>query len=1373
MAAVYKNLLGTMQNEFSLGKGNNRVDFRTNAGITEYRNNGGGWSPIGVGGISNLSTGLITTGNIMSVNGGDNTRLDLTALKGLIIDSTTDVDNQTMATVEKLAVTAYNPANTAGAGDVIAIYISVDSIGTIVERLVPPTAEEARNTIDIGLIVRNDADVIVDVINTSLNAVHNPGSSMQDFIRTHGGFSKSGNIISENATDLEIKKTAGEIFSLNANFSTNPKNPHSVTNIAQTPITFGYKLSDGTDTNLTATDIDPNNYDDGSSTPAAVPAGKFTVQRISMFAEGHVEILYGQQVFDLLSEAKSALPTLDTTTPADSVLAIPLSYLIVRQGTTDLSVEIDREFFKLNRFGEIGGLGFQQLNSAGMVYDPGLTDNGNGTIDIGNGLVNLFLESGFTGDMKQYSLAGLTAQALTDLDTNYVVADYNSGSPIFRVTLNVLEINESDVVPVYTIYRSGNILEVLRWGEVGSGLVNKLHARFVKTDRFGYESGVILGEVATRTITSTSGVIWVGGNRTLIPAANSSTDSCEFWYHVAGVWTKSDVTQYNNTQYDDGTDLQNLGAPNFGSVFVYQGIENDAHLYYVLGQDNYTLSEAQVSQPPSNPPEVISSHAVLIGRIVIGSDDAVATQIDSAFTTQFIGTPITDHENLSNVLGGAPNNNQHYALYTTVVLAQAATTQIENNLIYVGETLTNYRYEPNGAAYTVNGTAVLSTGNGGDTRFLAVGGQYNADGKTVYGKINAIGDGSSPVITSASYGANPAFRGYRANGSVALPTGVLDTNVLSDLQARGHDTAGDHTSGVIRFIATEDWTDTEHGTKLEFYLANIGEDNPTIQMVLEEDILTVNGGITALTDGSSSIITAKAYGGAGRFRGYRANGTEAVPTAILDNDIISDFQGVGFDGTDDAYASRIWVRATENWTNTEHGVKMDFVITNIGEDTSYVAMTLEEGNLGIGVDTPIAPLHVVRTVTDTDIVRAPAIFHTTTSGDMVDGFGTGFTFRLEDDTSGAISSGFIGVVRDGADDESSMVFHTNSGTVAERMRLSSDTLTASGNITALADGSATVMATAHGASARFSGYRANGTIAVPTAITNSDIIADFRAIGFDGTDDANAGRIWVRATEDWTDTEHGVKMDFVITNVGEDSAHAVMTLEEDTLTMNGDITAIADGSSAITVKAHGASARLSGYRANGTIAAPTAILDDDIIADFRALGFDGTDDAYPGRIWFRATENWTDTEHGTKMEVVATNNGDNNSHVVMILEEDNLTLPEGKVNANSYTEKVNIIGSIGGGTQDVDLDLGGVVTGTVDTSTTTFTFSNPAPSGTACSFTLILTNANSQTINWPASVSWPSGNAPALTLSGVDVLTFMTVDGGTIWHGFVASEDSK
>jgi len=121
----------------------------------------------------------------------------------------------------------------------------------------------------------------------------------------------------------------------------------------------------------------------------------------------------------------------------------------------------------------------------------------------------------------------------------------------------------------------------------------------------------------------------------------------------------------------------------------------------------------------------------------------------------------------------------------------------------------------------------------------------------------------------------------------------------------------------------------------------------------------------------------------------------------------------------------------------------------------------------------------------------------------------------------------------------------------------------------------------------------------------------------------------------------------------------------------------------------------------------------------------------------------------------------------LVMADELVTRPELK----DYAETVNAIGSAGGGTQDIDIEAGNVVSVTVDTSETTFTFSNPSATGKACSFTLILTNGGSQTVNWPASVKWAGGAAPELTASGVDILTFVTVDAGTIWYGFAAGLD--
>lgn len=99
-----------------------------------------------------------------------------------------------------------------------------------------------------------------------------------------------------------------------------------------------------------------------------------------------------------------------------------------------------------------------------------------------------------------------------------------------------------------------------------------------------------------------------------------------------------------------------------------------------------------------------------------------------------------------------------------------------------------------------------------------------------------------------------------------------------------------------------------------------------------------------------------------------------------------------------------------------------------------------------------------------------------------------------------------------------------------------------------------------------------------------------------------------------------------------------------------------------------------------------------------------------------------------------------------------------------------------GATETLDLESGNAFDITLNQACT-FTFSNPPATGKMGSFTLILrqNGTGGYATTWPASVDWADGTVPTLvtTASSVTILCFITVDGGTIWHGFVGSSDSK
>ena len=93
------------------------------------------------------------------------------------------------------------------------------------------------------------------------------------------------------------------------------------------------------------------------------------------------------------------------------------------------------------------------------------------------------------------------------------------------------------------------------------------------------------------------------------------------------------------------------------------------------------------------------------------------------------------------------------------------------------------------------------------------------------------------------------------------------------------------------------------------------------------------------------------------------------------------------------------------------------------------------------------------------------------------------------------------------------------------------------------------------------------------------------------------------------------------------------------------------------------------------------------------------------------------------------------------------------------------------GTRDLDVALATYFYPSADlgTATITFTFSNPASSGRVTSFVLELLGADGATLTWPAGVDWPGGTEPTWG-SGVDIVSFITRDGGTTWLGFLGGQ---
>jgi hypothetical protein len=110
------------------------------------------------------------------------------------------------------------------------------------------------------------------------------------------------------------------------------------------------------------------------------------------------------------------------------------------------------------------------------------------------------------------------------------------------------------------------------------------------------------------------------------------------------------------------------------------------------------------------------------------------------------------------------------------------------------------------------------------------------------------------------------------------------------------------------------------------------------------------------------------------------------------------------------------------------------------------------------------------------------------------------------------------------------------------------------------------------------------------------------------------------------------------------------------------------------------------------------------------------------------------------------------------------------------TATADLLGSVRGNVTTVaasavDCSLGNYFIKTA-TGALTWTVTN-VPATRSYSFLLELTNGGTGAQTWMSGIKWPGGTAPTLTTSGVDVLGFITDDGGTTWRGVQLMKDSK
>jgi hypothetical protein len=308
-------------------------------------------------------------------------------------------------------------------------------------------------------------------------------------------------------------------------------------------------------------------------------------------------------------------------------------------------------------------------HSAGSTSGGLISDVGGANISIASGTGFIRPTDDATSTLFFFDWPAIASLAIPLNSTQYVGVKYDGGSPIAYISAveNFDDHDNFELGLVHNVNGELHITNDQHYVGDSVGLIIKRSQETMPFKRDEKNGGLTIDEVGTRNITMSAGAIWDGLTRwPLGPIDTSASDTFISWY-VNGAdpsgWTQvGGQTQWNNTQYDDGSGtLQTLSTNKWGAQYFFIGVDND--MYMVYGTAEYNSSSlAEASTAPSNLPPNFGGHAVLIGRVVFKEGEATGN-IESAFTTTFAGSAVTTHGDLS---GLTDNDHPQYALLSGV-----------------------------------------------------------------------------------------------------------------------------------------------------------------------------------------------------------------------------------------------------------------------------------------------------------------------------------------------------------------------------------------------------------------------------------------------------------------------------------------------------------------------------------------------------------------------------------------------------------------------------------------------------------------------------------------------------------------------------------
>ena len=386
------------------------------------------------------STSGVFDGAVLSIN-ATTSLFDISAGTGQIVDpATIPVPIPTPITISS----AVGVAITTIGNDFT--FVLITNAGAVLQQSTSPTPQQLRTHILLGKINHANHTTISSVINQPTLAI-GVSSGLEDLMRDGIGMINATPVLPSPATLLNISTNVGVLWKIGSNYNIDKNNPHQKAfNAYDSSVTaFPYLLSDGSiDTPLT-NDVRPAIYESATGVTSAVPALKWSNQRVYITITGSLLMMYGQTTYnsealalEFLGGENHLLPPVLTS--GDAIL---IGIITLAENTTDLNTA-DALFQNASKFGEFakGGVSVTATTLQGAYNNSTplaeiLTDVTNGSLTVRNGTAladTLFVYEG-------KNEAGTTTFSV-DGNGDVVATNYN-GVPLTALGSTTLFLNES------------------------------------------------------------------------------------------------------------------------------------------------------------------------------------------------------------------------------------------------------------------------------------------------------------------------------------------------------------------------------------------------------------------------------------------------------------------------------------------------------------------------------------------------------------------------------------------------------------------------------------------------------------------------------------------------------------------------------------------------------------------------------------------------------------------------------------------------------------------------------------------------------------------------------------------------------------------